>query len=1160
MTQGCLSWTRRDVKPSSLPFDSPPSTFILASQHHIMTPKTPYPVLASEEARPVRGLSVRSQDERRLNDFTGGQYSDYNLTSVLFEDRSDASEVISLEKWSPKIGEKPPFSVAKKQRFVPSQKGDAFGPSWSNHWMRITINVPKKWQDKEWVELEFDPSCEALIFTEDGKALQGITGGFDDRRRVDFPLKGDAKTKKTIFYAEISCNGMFGVESDASGDPDPDRFFVLNSADIVVKRPQAWRLLWDWDILRGCVQQMPKDSVLQNKALWTCNQIMNTFRKNDLSTIDRCRQIAQEILGKDWEESGADIYKHKDDHGPPALFSVGHTHIDTAWLWPFSSTQQKIARSWSTQLDLMDRYPEYKFTASTAQQFDWLEKLYPDLFERIKKQVKAGRFIPIGATWVENDANIPSGEAFVRQFVYGQRYFESRFGKRCDIFWLPDSFGYNAQIPQLARGAGCDYWFTQKLSWSNINKFPHNSFVWVGLDGTQIITHMTPVDNYDSRCGVDDVRKGVWNNKNLNVQPAALHLYGHGDGGGGPTAEMLERLRRARATYNAGFVDMPKVAVGHDARDFFDHVLEITDKGQRLPTWQGEIYLEFHRGVQTSHGSIKKWNRKLEVLLHNVEWVATLASIRKSDYVYPKEQIDDLWEPFLKCQFHDVLPGSSIRLVYEDAEKIYADVDKKARTLLHSASKALSGKGSDIPVAVNTLGIPRRELVPVKLEGRNFSETQMFQQSAVQMSSDGKTAFILAEDLTNTGLIKACPSPAMVMVGTEAASARQTSNGDYTLRSSYLNVTLSHGRITSIYDKIVGKELLASGRTAGLTIYEDYTAQFDAWDTDLWSLDTREEVKFDNLRLEVCGPWRASIAATAKVGKSTITLLLSLDAVPATLTARNGQSRGYLNIQAEVDWQEKHRFLRFEVPTNLQTDTASFETQYGITKRPTVRNTTWDAAKFEVCGHKFSDISESNYGFAILNDCKYGHSAEVGLLRISLLRAATYPDAHQDEGHHSFAFALYPHDGALADSDVVQAARLYNNPIEAIDSNASSVKPDGGDLVPFALEPQGGKSDNIVFDTLKRGEADFDYYGKKGQDGKTVIARFYESLGSQAEVVLKVDASKVSKIVSCSLLEDDEDDLEDEFSSYVNAEDDTTRIALSFRAFQVRTVKLYIKE
>ncbi|CAO1635258.1 unnamed protein product [Jaminaea pallidilutea] len=1140
----------------------------------------PYPVLSTESPRPVRGLSIRSQEERRLNDFVGGQFAKYNLSSVLFEDRSDDPKVIAFEKWSPPAGQKPPFDVAKKQRFVPAHKGDTFGPSWSNHWLKMTLNIPKKWSEKEMLELELDPSCEAMIFSNDGKAFQGITGGYE-KRRVDFPIKPELRGKTSVLYAEISCNGMFGLPADKSGDPDPNRYFPLVSADVVVKRPQAWRLLWDWEILQGCVDEMPRDGVLQNKALWICNRIMSTFRKDDLASLDRCRKLAEEVFGKDWEKQGEKLYQ-VESPAPALIHSLGHTHIDTAWLWPFSATQQKIARSWSTQLDLMERYPEYKFTASTAQQYAWLEELYPELFERVKKQVQAGRFIPIGGTWVENDANMPSGEAFVRQFLYGQRYFESRFGKRCNIFWLPDSFGYNAQIPQLARSAGCDYWFTQKLSWSNINKFPHNTFVWVGLDGTQIVTHMTPVDNYDSQCGTDDLRKAVWNNKNLNVQPKALQLYGWGDGGGGPTAPNIEKLRRARAAHNAGFTEMPKVHVGGTAEDFYEDVLKITDQGNRLPTWQGEIYLEFHRGVQTSHGSIKKWNRKLEILLHNVEWVATLASIQaKSQYRYPKNELDSLWEQVLKCQFHDVLPGSSIRLVYDDAERIYADVNRRAKVLLRKASDALSNAAGTL-VYANPLAVARRELVSVSLAGKPITEVHALEQNAVQLSPDGSRAIILVEDLKQEGRLTLTPSPVSVMRKLEAVSIQEGDDGSHTLRNSNLIVKVAEGRITSIFDVQECRELVARGRSAGLVICEDFPSQFDAWDTDIWSLDTLQEIRFDTAKVTERGPWRATLTLETTFGQGTkVRFNLSLDAVPATAVSRTPEdARSSLRIDAKIDWKEKHRFLRFEVPTSLQADSASFETQFGVTKRPTTRNTTWEAAKFEVCGHKFSDLSEAQYGLAILNDCKYGHSAEGGALRLSLLKGATYPDAHQDEGEHTLAFALYPHKGNLAQSDVVTAARIFNNPVEIDDGDdddedgsynamassrrvssllarsASTTDDASTATMPFTVEqPPCG---SVVLDTMKRGEADFDYYGRKGNtDHKTVVLRLYESLGTHAEVTLK-SAREVVKMVSCNVLEDEDKDEEAQTLEQYEMEDGSTNVFLTFRPFEVRTVKVYL--
>lgn len=896
----------------------------------------------------------------------------------------------------------------------------------------------------------------------------------------------------TVYY-RVTCNGLFGVENPLEGDPDPNRYFRLGSADVVVKRPEAWGLLWDFVLLHGCVREMPRDSILQNKALHVANKIQDTFRIEDLSTIATCRKIAEEVLGQGWSKKGSKLFEEgehfgKDDY---KLWGIGHTHIDSAWLWPFSATQQKVARSWSTQLDLMDRYPEYKFTASTAQQYSWLEILYPKLFKKVQKYVADGRFIPIGGTWVENDANLPSGEAFVRQFLYGQRYFKSRFGQRCNIFWLPDTFGYNSQIPQIARNSGADYFFTQKLSWSNINRFPHNTVMWAGLDGTQIITHMTPVNNYDSMCGVDDIRRGVVNNQNLGVQPTALLLFGKGDGGGGPSEPNLEALRRARAVYNNGYTDMPKVHSGKTPLDFFNNVRKLTDNGERLSTWNGEIYLEFHRGVYTSHGSIKRWNRKLEIMMSQLEWLATLASIQQSGkYTYPKDDIDNLWEPLLLNQFHDVLPGSSIRLVYNDAEKAYAKIAKDGEKLMGKAMDSLQDDEDHLllgeaPIqAFNTLSIPRLELVAVPNEMLDGS----IASRAVQQNQDKESTLVLLQDKIGSGI--ACPtsSPASIMRNLEAVSINQTAHNCYQIRNSNVQFSIDHGRISSLrvlsFDD-TWRELIAPGKTAGLSICQDYPPNFDAWETEIYSYDTEEEIQFDSVRVAQNGPWRSVLELQANWSKSKVTLRVTLDAIAAScMTSRLQDARSLIRFDATVDWQEKHKFMRFELPTILRSDTASYETQFGITKRPTTRNTSWEAAKFEVCGHKFADLSESMLGVALLTDCKYGYSVEGGRMRISLLKAATNPDAHQDEGYHAFAFAIYPHLNTLEASDVVHVGRIFNAPLLA--------QPGMTVAMPVQLEAK--KPGTVILDTIKRAEEDFEYHGQAAEKstGKGIIVRLYE--------------------------------------------------------------------
>lgn len=1147
-----------------------------------------YPVRSSQSDRPVRRLGIRSVEERRVEEFSSGQWSKWNINSVLFEAKTDEQEVIKLGLWVPKNGTKPGFEEAVKQTYGPVKKGHKFGPSWSNHWLRIHINVPSEWRDKEGVQLEFDPSCEAMIFNEGGLPLQGITGG-GDGRRVDFPLKKEMR-KSIVLYAEVTCNALFGLPHNNEGDPDPNRYFSLESADVVVKRLEAWHLLWDYHLLQGCIREMPKDSVLQNKALYVMQQIQNTFRRDDLSTIGRCRSIAEEVLGKGWSSKGSQLYEEgnvfqKNDH---ILWAVGHTHIDSAWLWPFTATQQKVARSWSTQLDLMDRYPEYKFTASTAQQYWWLEQLYPKLFEKVQSYVKKGRFIPIGGTWVENDANLPSGEAFVRQFLYGQRFFKTRFGQRTNIFWLPDTFGYNSQIPQLARSCGTEYFFTQKLSWSNVNRFPHNTVMWTGLDGTQIITHMTPVNNYDSMCGVDDIRRGLTNNQNLGVQPTALLLYGKGDGGGGPSEANIEALRRARATYNAGHTDMPKVTSDTTPLEFFENIRKITDNGERLPTWSGEIYLEFHRGVYTSHGSIKRWNRKLEILLHQLEWIATLASVAKGTggYVYPKADLDHLWEPFLLCQFHDVLPGSSIRMVYDDAETIYADVNAKARKLLQKATTILQQQHTSLaskvnavgqPVALNTLGIPRRELVRISstvLASLETTHRDMLFSNAVQQTGDD--VLVLLEDTQGNGMARLAPSPSTVMRSLEAVSVQERAHGNFTMRNNAVALSVDQGRISSLQVLSIDgawREILADGRTAGLSICEDFPPDYDAWETEIYSLDTDRELKFDNARVTQRGPWRAAMELEYKFGKSSVTINVSLDALPAShLAAASGsssaakQARSLVRFDAQVHWQEKHKFLRFEVPTILRADLASYETQFGITKRPTVRNTSWDAAKFEVCGHKFADLSESSLGLALVTDSKYGYSVEGGRMRVSLLKGATYPDAHQDEGDHSIAFGLYPHLSQLEASDVVHVGRIFNEPLEmGTDAASTAVEAIESAAMPIKLDlPKAGAPQATVLDTIKRGEDDFEYYGQGGRsDSKTVIVRVYESLGSHASPVLSTTLP-VKEVKRTNMLEDDDEEasktnlhvFRPDAADGVSGGDCVTKIALKLQPFEVATIKL----
>ncbi|KAI8992732.1 glycosyl hydrolases family 38 N-terminal domain-containing protein [Trametes punicea] len=1092
---------------------------------------------------------IKHLTKDRLGTFNGGHFSDVNLSSVLYVHRIDNQENIKLEVWSAPGLSKPSFEEAMKQKFRPAKKGESFGPSWTNHWWKVSLTIPSYWQQYERVQFEFDPGCEAMIFTKDGTPLQGITGGWGGDRRVEHIIPRNAiKGGKYEIVIESSCNGMFGVpwNGDTIAPPDMNRYFQLASADLVVVNMEAWKLLWDFQTLRELADSLPGNTSLQNKALVAANAIMNEFDKEDPLSISRARKLAEDVFGEAWDEKGDKIYKE----GPPKaqIWGIGHCHIDTAWLWPYRVTQQKVARSWSTQVDLMDRYPEHRFTCSQAQQYKWLEQVFiPSSFRAREGEDHRWQIPPSRGSWVENDSNMPSGEALARQFIFGQRYFESRFGVRCKTAWLPDSFGLTGALPQLIRLADMDYFFTQKLSWYIYirNSFPHSTFNWVGIDGTQVLCHMTPVDTYTAQATVGDVNKGITNHKNLESSDISLLVFGNGDGGGGPLAKMLENLRRIRATGNQSR-DIPPVIMGHSVDEFFDAIAKDSGAGSKLPNWSGELYLEFHRGTYTSHGSIKKGNRKSEILLRDVEVLATLASLynhHKPDYVYPNERINDCWE---KVLLNQLLPGSAIGMVYEDAEKLYAEVRKEGETLIEEAFKAIfppstsvsdpvfkTKEGGDL-IGYNTTFHPRRDIVEVPLVGRAL----WLRSQILQTSKDGTVGLALME----------CPTAGGVAYGTGMnadcmpVSAVRAGADQFILKNAAVELTIYGGRITRLYDVALERQLIPEGESGGLVIFDDRPNYWDAWDVEIHHLEKFKKLHFENVSVVDEGPLRASLKAEVRYGQSYIDVLISLDAIPASF--KKG-SRSLFRFDAKVDWHQRHEFLKFELPLDIHNDNATYETQWGHVQRPTHKNTTWDMAKFEVCGHKYADLSEYGYGVAILSESKYGFSCRGNVLRISLLRGATAPDAEQDQGKHEFSWAVLPHQGHFLESDVPIAGILFNSPLyvrlldEAYVVRLMHLKPS------FSVEG----APNVFLETVKRGlDDDFTHEAAS----PTVVLRLYEAYGGHGKVTFKI-ASRIPvvKAVITNLLEDELEEL-----NLNRSEDQSFALPLEFHGFEVKTLKL----
>jgi alpha-mannosidase len=782
--------------------------------------------------------------------------------------------------------------------------------------------VPEEWRGRR-VELLWVSRSEATLWL-DGRAVQGLnTGGGGER--PDAMLAERAEPGPLEFQIELACNGMFGKI------PDPE----LERCEIALFDPQAWQLYFDFETLRALEAEPDLDASWAGRLRAELDRFCNTWDAQIL----------------------ADLYANTNGTHAHELAAIGHAHLDTAWLWPLAETYRKAVRSFSSQTRYMDDYPEYRFACSQAQQYAWIKERNPDLWERIRAKIDSGQFVPVGGTWIEPDCNLPSGESLLRQFLHGQRFFEQEFGRRCTEFWCPDTFGYAGQLPQIMRHAGIGRFLTQKLSWNRFNTPDYQTFVWQALDGSKVLTHFPPADTYNSEATVAELRKSARDYKAHEYSQTSLLVFGHGDGGGGPTKAMLETLRRARDLQG-----LPRTTM-RTPEEFFD-ALE-AEEGER-PVVVGELYFEYHRGTYTSQARTKAGNRRGEVALHDAEFLSAL----RNDY--PRAELDRLWKLLLLNQFHDVLPGSSIREVYDDAERQLAEVQ--------AAANALCGDGN---VPVNTIGFARREVV--ERDGVLH---------VVETPSYGFGEVVEADDSVQIdGLV---------------------------LENGHLRAKLSpDGTVVSLIDKAAGRETLAEPANR-LELYEDRPIAFEAWDIDPFHLETRRDCPpAERYELVTDSPLRAEIAFERAIGdKSRMRQVVRLDA---------GSRR--LEFHATVDWQESRTLLKVCFSLLVRAPNATYEMPFGYAERPTHYSTSFDRAKYEVPGHRWADLSEHGFGAAVLTDSKYGYSCYGGDLRISLLRAPESPAPGADRGQHTFAYALFPHAGGWREAGVVAEGLRFNVPV-----------------------------------------------------------------------------------------------------------------------------------
>lgn len=919
-----------------------------------------------------------------------------------------------------------------------------------------------------------DPQCLVRI---DGRIVQAVDGNHRYVLLSPSAHPGD-RYRVTIEAGTIEDRRQLG--------------FKLRLA---IHDQQAEALYFDLKVPIDVARLLKADDA---RALAILNQAEAALAVLDLRPGNSARYRASLVMAS---AEAARVFELAGDPTLPTIVATGHTHIDVAWLWRTRETRRKMSRSIATALSLLDEYPDYRFMYNQCLLFDWLAEDHPDLMARIRDKVKAGQFEIEGALWLEPDVNLVSGESLVRQIVRGVRYHEATFGVRPRLLWLPDTFGYGASLPQLMKLAGVETFVTHKLSWNDTNRMPFDTFFWQGIDGTKVPSSFVTTQTYEydgfetTYCA--NLRAshvlGTWKRHAGKARQSKLFMiYGHGDGGGGPTREMVETIKR----FERGIPGAPKVKQGALGLYFHDLAERMAREPGNFPTWVGELYFECHRGTLTSVGKVKRDNRRAEIRLREIELLAVLAM--RAGARYPTHEIDQLWQIVLLNQFHDILPGSSVGSVYDDTDSGFAAFQALADDLKTRLAAVLGG-GSLI---LNASHRQRGGLVA----GPERPGAQQIHRA------DGTTEWLSpVEAIAGNSVGSAKPAVPHAQEILEA-SMNRLENASLCVRFD------TKGRITSLVDKRTNRELIPGGEVANrIVAHRDTPIEFDAWNIDAHFEDKTWEVD-DLVHAEVVetGPHRAAIRLEWRYEASRIVEVISL-------------ARGADRVELDVfiDWHEHKTLLKLAVPVDVATEESRAEVHFGHVRRPTHANTSWDQARFETLMHRWVDLSDGDAGLAVLNDCKYGYDARGNRLRITLLKSPVYPWPEADQGEHRFRLALMPHRGFAVDGGrIVEAAEDFNMPLRWLgpvaDANALV------DVVPpFTLQGEGIEIAAV----------------KKAEDDDGIVVRLYETRGRRVDAVLSTPFGSVATV----------DLLEREAMPLPMAEGTLT---LTFKPFEIKTLKL----
>jgi len=940
-------------------------------------------------------------------------------------------------------GEPVPVSDALQAGFEAFEVGRAWGKPWSTTWFRLRGEVPQAWSERKVevvVDLGFSDhmpgfQAEGLAYDAAGSPIKGV-----HPRNSYIPVADRARGGERVdLLLEAAANPVIPLPHPTqlgdrltSGDA---ALYQLRRADIAVLDEDVWSLIIDVEVLVGLMRELPSYEPRRHELLRALERMLDALDLHDVSgTAARASEQLTDVLARPAHASA-----HR-------VSAVGHAHIDTAWLWPLRETERKAARTFANVTELATHYPDLVFACSQAQQYAWVKANQPQLFERIKQAVQDGTWAPVGSMWVEADANMPGGEALARQLVHGKRFFWEELGVDTEEIWLPDSFGYTAAFPQLARLAGVRWFLTQKLSWNQTNKMPHHTFWWEGIDGTRVFTHFPPVDTYNSELAASELQHAVANFAEKGRANSSLVPFGYGDGGGGPTREMLERSRRL-----ADLEGSPRVAIEKPSAFFRRAQAEYPD----APVWSGELYLELHRATYTTQAKTKAGNRRSEHLLREAELWSTAAALAHG-YAYPYDELDELWKTVLLHQFHDILPGSSIAWVHREAREEYEQVRLRLEELVDRATGAGGG-----PSVLNAAPMDRREVVAVPAELAAGLEP-------MQKLADGRPlAWADVRALASATLDSSLPGDVQPVTATGTV-----------LDNGLLRVEVdADGLLASVYDVRHDREVLAAGQRGNLLqLHPDHPNHWDAWDIDRHYLRQHTDlVEADTVTVLEDGPMLARVEVRRSFGRTSVT---------QTYTLAAGSPR--LDIDTDIDWGESEKVLKARFPLDVHASRSSSEIQFGHVQRPTHANTSWDHARFETCAHRWVHVAESGYGVAVANDATYGHDivreagegrATTTVVRLTLLRAPHSPDPRTDQDQHRLSYALVPGAGVREATDAgyalnlplrVSPHALGTQPVVEVDSRAVRVEAvklaedRSGDVVVRMYEAEGGRARTAV--------------------------------------------------------------------------------------------------